>query len=140
MLVVLDTNVLVSSLLKHDSKPAAILNSILAGKLQIAIDARIFDEYTGVLRRPRLGLPADQVDAILRFIAFSALWVQSPVPDFRLELIPDPGDLPFAEVAIHSCAEVLITGNKKHFAFLSTTGVRVLQPDEFLAEYPHYRG
>ncbi len=138
MLIVLDTNVLVSSMLKHNSKPVRIINAILAGKIQIAIDERIFEEYTEVLHRPRLSLPSEKVDAILRFIAYSALWVQSQTVEFNRELILDPGDLPFGEVAMWSRAEVLITGNMQHFRFLSDTRIKVLLPDEFLKHYPDF--
>jgi uncharacterized protein len=137
MLIVLDTNVLVSSMLKHNSKPALIMNAILEGKIQIAIDKRIFNEYTDVLHRPKLNIPADKADAILRFIAFSALWVQSQPVEFQRELVNDPGDIPFAEVAICSHSDVLVTGNMKHFGFLRNTNTKVLLPDEFLAQYSH---
>lgn len=138
MLIVLDTNVLVSSMLKHNSKPALILNAILEGKIQIAIDERIFNEYTSVLHRPKLNIPADKADAILHFIAFSALWVQSQQPvEFQRELVNDPGDIPFAEVTICSHAAVLVTGNMKHFSFLGNSRCKVLLPDEFLVQYAH---
>jgi putative PIN family toxin of toxin-antitoxin system len=91
MLIVLDTNVLVSSILKHNSKPALIMNAVLEGKIQIAIDERIFNEYTNVLHRPKLNIPADKADAIRRFIAISALWVQSQPVEFQQELVNDPG-------------------------------------------------
>jgi uncharacterized protein len=137
MLIVLDTNVLVSSLLKRNSNPAIILNAVLEGKIRLAIDERIFEEYTQVLHRPRLNILPAQADSTLRFIAYSALWVQSQPVEFQQDLINDPGDLPFAEIAICSHAEVLITGNMKHFAFMSNSGIKVLLPQEFLADYKH---
>jgi predicted nucleic acid-binding protein len=90
-----------------------------------------------VLHRPRLNILPAQADSTLRFIAYSALWVQSQPVEFQQDLINDPGDLPFAEIAICSHAEVLITGNMKHFAFMSNSGVKVLLPQEFLADYKH---
>ncbi len=137
MLIVLDTNVIVSSLLKRNSNPAIILNTALAGNIQLAIDTRIFEEYTEVLHRPRLNIPLSQADSILRFIAYSALWIRCEPVAFQQDLINDPGDLPFAEVAICSHAEVLITGNMKHFAFMPHSGSKVLLPHEFVTEYRH---
>ena len=137
MLIVLDTNVLVSSLLKRHSNPAIILNAVLEGKIRLAIDEQIFEEYTQVLHRPRLNILPAQADSTLRFIAYSALWVQSQPIEFQQDLINDPGDLPFAEIAICSHAEVLITGNMKHFAFMRNSGIKVLLPQEFLADYKH---
>jgi uncharacterized protein len=78
MLIVLDTNVLVSALLKPNSHPGAVLTSVLEGRVKLAVDQRIFDEYIEVLHRPRLNLQEEKADAILAFIAQSALWVQTP--------------------------------------------------------------
>jgi putative PIN family toxin of toxin-antitoxin system len=135
MLIVLDTNILVLSLLKRESKPAAILNNILEAQIELAIDQRIFEEYREVLHRPKLNIRQDLADAILRFIANSAIWVQCHPVEFPPDLINDLEDLPFAEVAVCSSAEVLVTGNVKHFVFMSGLKIKVLTPQEFLAEY-----
>jgi putative PIN family toxin of toxin-antitoxin system len=118
MLIVLDTNVLVSAQLKKSSAPAKILDAFLEGKLQIAVDDRIMDEYQRVLHRPRFNFPTDQVDFVLKFISQNALWVVNFPINFPLEQILDPGDLPFSETAISSNAEALVTGNIKHFTYL----------------------
>jgi predicted nucleic acid-binding protein len=44
VLIVLDTNVLVSALLKRNSPPGLILDLILSGEIQLALDRRIFHE------------------------------------------------------------------------------------------------
>jgi putative PIN family toxin of toxin-antitoxin system len=135
MLIVLDTNVLVSALLKRESNPAAILNAILENHIELAVDQRIFEEYREFLHRPKLNIRADVADSTLRFIAFSALWVQTHPVEFPQDLINDFGDLPFAEVAVCSSAEALVTGNVKHFTFMSGFNSKVLTQQEFLAEY-----
>jgi uncharacterized protein len=135
MLIVLDTNVLISALLKRESKPAAIINAILETQIELAVDQRIFEEYREVLHRPKLNIPIDLADSILRFIAFSALRVQTHPVEFPQDLINDSEDLPFAEVAVCGAAEVLVTGNVKHFTFMSGFSTKVLTPQEFLAEY-----
>jgi predicted nucleic acid-binding protein len=78
---------------------------------------------------------SSEADAILWFIAFSALWGQSQPVEFHQELVNDPGDIPFAEVAICSHAEVLVTGNMRHFGFLRNTSIKGLLPEEFLTQY-----
>jgi uncharacterized protein len=135
MLIVLDTNVLVSSLIKRESKPAAIVNAILENQIELAVDQRIIEEYREVLQRPKLNINPDVADSILRFIAHSAFWVECHHIEFPKVLINDPGDLPFAEVVVCSAAEVLVTGNVKHFGFMSGFSTKVLTPQEFLAEY-----
>jgi len=135
MRIVLDTNVLVSAMLKPMSKPGLILDAVLGGKLILVVNQAIFDEYSEVLSRPRLKIPAEKADAILRFIAFSAQWVDRQPILIHDAKIEDPGDLPFAEAALCSGAEVIVTGNLKHFAFLQNTRISVLLPDEFLQRY-----
>lgn len=137
MLIVLDTNVLVSAMLKRISKPAQILDAVLEGKIRLVVNEQIFEEYSEVLHRPKLKIPLEKADAILRFIAFSAEWVDTQPVQFNPEFIQDRGDLPFAEAAICSGAEVIVTGNLKHFGFLQDTRVNVLLPDEFLKSHPH---
>ena len=44
MIIVLDTNVLVSGLLKGNSKPGTIVRMVAAGKLKLAYDSRILNE------------------------------------------------------------------------------------------------
>jgi uncharacterized protein len=135
MLIVLDTNVLVSSLLKRNSIPGKILDAILSGKFQVVWEKRIVAEYSHVLHRSHLKIPPDQADSVLRFLGQSGFWVASyslNIPDNK---IIDPGDLPFAEAAIGSNAEVLVTGNIKHFTFLVEYPVKVLLPQEFITVY-----
>ncbi|MCH7571195.1 MAG: putative toxin-antitoxin system toxin component, PIN family, partial [Deltaproteobacteria bacterium] len=52
MRVVLDTNVLVSALLRPAGPPARILDLILGRQVTLALDNRIFDEYRNVLALP----------------------------------------------------------------------------------------
>jgi uncharacterized protein len=138
MLIVLDTNVLVSSLLKRNSIPGQILDAILSGKFQVVLDKRIVAEYSHVLHRPHLHISSEQADPILRYLGQSGFWIESYSLNIPLNKIIDPGDLPFAEAAIGSHAKVLVTGNKKHFTFLIDYPVKVLLPQEFISAYKHH--
>lgn len=57
MLIVLDTNVLVSAMLKRISKPAQILDAVLDGKIRLAVNEQIVEEHSEVLHRPKLKPP-----------------------------------------------------------------------------------
>ena len=48
---VLDTNVLVSGLLNPSGHPGRLIDAVLSGHLLLAIDDRIFAEYSKVLKR-----------------------------------------------------------------------------------------
>lgn len=128
--VVLDTNIIVSALLRADSPPARILAAVLGGALRIAIDARILTEYRDVLQRPKFNFNATHVDLVLEAIERDGIAVAAPAWD---ALLPDPDDLKFLEVA--SALEppaVVITGNIRHFPSELCGNVRVETPRDFL--------
>ena len=61
MSIVLDTNVLVSGLLRAGSPPAAVLDLIFSRQVRLAFDEPIFAEYADVLVRPEFGFPVEHV-------------------------------------------------------------------------------
>lgn len=129
MRIVLDTNVLVSALLKPSSRPAAVLRLVINGQLQLAFDARILAEYREVLQRPRFHFTAEQINPLLDFFEKDGiLAVGVPLP----RALPDPGDEPFLEVAISARVDALITGNKRHYPPNASAEIRILSPSEFL--------
>ena len=132
ILIVLDTNVLVSGLLKRSSLPGQILDLILSGAIQIIVDERILEEYRLVLVRPRLNIPSLEIQHILLFLSATSLRVSAHPLDLKHKDFPDPKDLPFAEVAVAGTVQALVTGNSKHFLYLNNLGVEVLSPAEFM--------
>ena len=129
MIVLLDTNVLVSGILKPHSKAAVVVRLAAEGVIQLAYDVRLISEYREVLRRPKFGFPADAMDSLLDELEEEGLLVTGAPLKLRL---PDPYDEPFLEVALAAKAEVLVTGNKRHFPKKASGGVRILSPTEFL--------
>lgn len=133
MIIVLDTNIIVSSLLQPLGKPAAVLRLLLTGQVVLAYDHRILAEYREVLRRPKFPFTAEQIDTLLDFFEKDGIPViGSPLAN----PLPDPDDEPFLEIAIGGNVDALVTGNKRHFPAPATGAVRVLSPTEFL-QYFH---
>ena len=133
MRIVLDTNVLVSGLHNPDGRPGRIVDLILGGRLQLLYDDRILGEYLDVLARPQLAIDPSLAQAVAGNIRLAGERVTAlPLPE---DTLPDPDDLPFAEIAISGEAEVLITGNAKHFSGLSDRGVTVCSPAEVLERF-----
>lgn len=130
MEIVLDTNVLVSGLIKAFGPPGRIIDVVRAGEVSLCVDDRILQEYADVLRRPELSpwIHQPDRDAILDFIAGYSRRVVATV---LVEDLPDPGDSPFLEVAL--AADVpLVTGNIKHFPAALCRGAAVLLPADFV--------
>ena len=127
MIVVVDTNVLVSGVLKPYSPAASILRMVVEGVIQPAYDLRILAEYREVLSRPKFNFGREIVTPLLDQIKgegflISASPLKSP--------LPDPADEPFLEVALAAGAAALITGNRRHFPRGSYGAVRILSPAE----------
>lgn len=110
--VVIDTNVLVSALWSRSSKPAIILNEIIARRLRPCYDYRIINEYRDVLNRPKFKFPKWQIEYLLDFIIKEGISViPEPLPQVDFT---DESDKKFFEVAKY-CNALLITGNIKHY-------------------------
>lgn len=128
MKIVVDTNVLVSALIRAEGIPARILDLILTGQVKIALDHRIYAEYQDVLLRPEFGFAPEPVDNLLDFLLQSGERVYTINTSVAL---PDASDGKFLEVAIDGSAEFLVTGNLKHFPPRQRHGVHVVSPREW---------
>lgn len=131
MIVVVDTNVLVSGLLSAHGAPARVLDLLTTGDLRVAYDDRIAAEYRQVLARPRFGFHPEAVAHLLDYVLAEGMpLVARPL---SAEL-PDPADLPFFEVAVEAAAP-LVTGNLRHFPVEVCTGIEVLAPATFIERW-----
>ena len=130
MLVVLDTNVVVSGLMNETGKPGRIIDLALENRFQVAYDDRILSEYEDVLARPELHIRPARARAVIAHIELTGQQIDaialSP-GDFQ-----DPDDLPFAEVFITATAHALVTGNLRHFSPLVEKGLAICSPAQFL--------
>ena len=132
MKIVLDTNVLVAGLLSPFGPCAGIMRMLSSGDLTLYFDSRILSEYGDVLRRSKFRFQIDKVVALLDHIEHRGQIVaSSPLSD----LLPDPGDQPFLEVAVAGQAVCLVTGNHAHFPPNLCQGVKVFSPSDFLTFY-----
>jgi len=127
--VVVDTNALVSGLLKPRSHPARILKLVLQGDVEIVVNEHILTEYQEVLARPKFQLNSEDVRQILDFFRSKA--IVAPSLARRISL-PDPYDEPFLEAALATGSDFLITGNTRHFPKIRSQGQKVLDPKGFL--------
>jgi putative PIN family toxin of toxin-antitoxin system len=129
MRIVLDTNVLVSALLKPRRKPARILRLVIQGDIQIIVSEYILAEYLEVLKSPKFDLNMDKMQTVLEFLRSKGIKAAAIPESFQL---PDSSDEPFLEAALSAGADALITGNKRHFPKKASKGQKIVSPDEFL--------
>jgi putative PIN family toxin of toxin-antitoxin system len=110
--VVMDTNVLVSALLKPQGNERRILRLIVSDRLQLVLSPAIFEEYEVVLPRPRLKLTPAEVSEALTTLRAVADWI---APSVTLDVSVDTADNKFLEGAETGRADYLVTGNRRHF-------------------------
>jgi len=123
--VVIDTNVIVSSMLSSRlSPPVSIMNLVANEMLTVCYDERIWEEYVDVLYRPHFKFDPWGVKTILHSIKSAGFLVNPPAHEV---VLPDPNDQAFYEVA-DLCLCPLITGNQRHFP----VEPHIMTPAEFI--------
>ncbi len=112
---VLDTNVLVSALLKKSSVPAMILDEAADGSIAPLYDDDILAEYEDVLHRKKFPFAERDIRAVIEAIKSRGIHVEAGAVDVTL---PDMDDVIFYAVVMEKRKETdayLVTGNLKHF-------------------------
>ena len=133
MRAVVDTNILVSGLLRPDGPPGAVVRHMVAQTIELVVCDAIVAEYRAVLPRRRLRLRAGDIADLLALIDAQAMWVEMPLSEGQPAL-PDSSDWPFIACALAADCPV-ITGNVRDFP--AGLGVRVMTAREWVqAEGP----
>ncbi len=112
---VIDTNVLVSALLKWDSVPGAVLEQTLTGSIIPILNEGILEEYGEVLRRKKFSFKEADIQIVLEGMIRRGVFTDAAVLE---EHLPDPKDTVFYVVTMEVRKKddaYLVTGNIKHF-------------------------
>lgn len=112
---VIDTNVLVSAMLKKDTPPDKVVRQALDGDIIPLLNKEILDEYWEVLGRAKFKFSEHAVKAMVTGIIKRAVFVDAESLE---EVLPDVKDTVFYEVVMEgrkSTDAYLVTGNLKHF-------------------------
>ena len=132
MSIALDTNVLVSALLRPVSPPGRVLDLVTTRMVDIALDERVLSEYRDVLLRSEFGFPPLFVHELLDFVwRYGCRTHAAPLT----MMLPDADAAKFIEVAVGAGASALVTGNLRHYPADQRHGVRVMTPREFLGAW-----
>lgn len=112
---VIDTNVLVSAMLKWNSVPGNVMELAFNGTIIPIFNDDIIKEYVNVLSRPKFHLTQDIIDDVIGTIRDKGVYINEETIDIDL---PDPKDRVFYEVVMEERKDkdaYLVTGNIKHF-------------------------
>ena len=115
---VIDTNVLVSALLKPDSEPGKVLSEALVGRLIPVSSRAIEHEYRQVLARKKFPFSPAKVREVLSGLAKRAIHMEPQNLASATADVSDPKDAPFYAVTLDARKTWdarLVTGNTRHF-------------------------
>lgn len=125
---VIDTNVLVSALITHNSESATakVVRGLLQQDFVPMYDDDIIAEYAEVLHRAKFHIRQDVADALIAHIV--EFGIKASRVDYQ-GAMPDEDDRVFYEVSLSHDDSFLVTGNLKHYPITP----RVITPADFIA-------
>lgn len=116
---VIDTNVIVSSMLKNDSIPGQIVQSISEDIITPILNEDILNEYVEVLSRNKFGFKDEEINNLLAIVKANAIFLERKQ---TIEDFVDKDDIVFFEIVMSARSTMdayLVTGNMKHYPIRS---------------------
>lgn len=114
--IVIDTNVIVSSLIQRNYPHLIITDFFLEDNFQLCISDELLTEYYEVLARPKFQDFFIKAESLLADIEAKSIKFK---PTIKLDLISDKDDNMILELADECKADFVITGNITDFTFPS---------------------
>jgi putative PIN family toxin of toxin-antitoxin system len=130
MNVVLDTNVLVSALIKT-GKPRELFLKIAEGRIQLILSKSILKEFSEVADDPRIKkyVDPDDVIAFLRVVGSVAKTVKVKS---RFKVVKeDPDDDAVLRTAFDGKADCIVSGDNHLLSLGAFRGIRILTVDNY---------
>jgi len=133
MRVVVDTNVVVSAVIRPQGRTGQVLAHLRHSRYTLLTSQAALEELLDVLTCPRIrdkyGVTADDVESLLALVLLRAELV---VPDRTLAVCHDPKDDKFLEIATTGAADLIVSGDKDLLALHPFEGISIVAPAEFL--------
>ncbi len=108
MRVVIDTNVLVSAVIRDRLPERVLLWCLGQADVECLVTPEVMAEYAAVIRRPKFALPRETIDWWLELLALDTRPI---APTVELDFPRDRKDAPFLICAQSGQADYLITGD-----------------------------
>jgi putative PIN family toxin of toxin-antitoxin system len=117
--------------------PGRIVDLLREDMVELVVDDRVLSEYREVLNRPRFLRYFDSkaVQDIINYLEQNTIYM---VPVKTITGLPDPDDVPFAELAL-SAGVPLVTGNLDDYPDTLLPDICILSPTEYLRQYAESR-
>jgi hypothetical protein len=132
--IILDTNVIISSLIQKNY-PYLIVDHCIEGNAIICLSSPILQEYIEVLGRPKFSRFTDfKTNADFLITRLSEM-SEIHEPTTKLKIIKDEPDNRLLELAQISKADFIITGNTSDFTMETYEKTRIVTPKEYWEEH-----
>jgi len=129
--LIIDTNVLVSTLIQKSYPNFIFFNCVLENRFEICISDDLLEEYLEVINRPKFSkYPDFLIKAELVIFQIEGIATKF-FPKDRIEIIADSPDNRLLELAFEAKADFIITGNTNDFTMAEFGGTKIISPKEF---------
>lgn len=128
MRIVLDTNVVVSSL--WGGPPKSVMNACRRGRVKLLLSRPILEEYFTVLSR--FEIEEDDMD-LFESLFTDPRRTEMVSPSLSIRAVKeDPSDDKFLECAVSGRAEGIVSGDRHLLALGEFRGIPIMSPRRFL--------
>jgi len=128
--IVVDTNVLVSSLLEIG--PSKMITDLwIDGRFELITSPKLFNELLTALKKPKLANRVSQAD-IDNFSSLILADATIVTPAHTINICRDPKDNKVIECAIQAKANIIATGDKDLLILHPFHGIDIIPPAEVI--------
>lgn len=133
--IVVDTNVIVSSLIQRNYPYKIIYELFVEDKFLLCVSAELIMEYYTVLSRPKFTKFPDFFGKAESLLADIETKAKKFVPTQKLDLISDKDDNMILELADECSADFIITGNTNDFTLSTYKKTKIVSPKVYWENY-----
>ncbi|WP_158859341.1 putative toxin-antitoxin system toxin component, PIN family [Lunatibacter salilacus] len=126
---VIDTNVIVSSLIQRNYPYKIIYELFTHNKFMLCVSEELMSEYYEVLSRPKFAKFPDFFGKAENLLADIETKATKFVPSLKFDLISDKDDNMILELAEACKADFIITGNTNDFTFSEFKETKIVSPE-----------
>jgi len=127
--VVLDTNVILSSLL-FGGRLAFIHKAWKGGKLTLLFSEDTLEELVKVLHYPKFGLEDEEIDFLIYIEVLPYAEVVREVVEVDKEICRDRDDVKFLECAVSGKVDYIVSGDDDLISVREIEGIKIITPAE----------
>ncbi len=129
--IVVDTNILISSLIQH-GYPYLIINEfVIEKKVLICVSNELIAEYYEVINRNKFSKYPDFVNKAETLLTDIEAIAQKFYSETKVDIISDKDDNKLLELASVSNANYIITGNTNDFTMKKYKRTKIVTPREY---------